>query len=102
MKIVLERSGGLAGIRRTSSVSTDEMPAEEARKVADLLDKAGFYELPPVIRSTGPEADRFQYKITVEGERGTHVVQVDEAAVSPRLQPVLDWMKSFARTRAGQ
>jgi emfourin len=102
MRIDLERSGGFAGIRQTSSVSTDQMSEDEARKVANLVDGAGFYELPSEIRSTGPGADRFQYKITVESEHGTHVVQVDEAAVPPRLQPVLDWMKSVARARAGK
>src|ERR1700758_5456815 len=97
MRIVLERSGGFAGIRQTNSVSTDQMPAEEARQVANLVAGAGFYELPSEIRSNAPGADRFQYKITVESERGTHMVQVDEAAVPPRLQPLLDWLKSFAR-----
>ena len=102
MRIDLERSGGFAGIRQISSVSTDDMPEDEARQVANLVDGAGFFELPSVIRSTAPGADRFQYKITVEGEHGTHVVQVDEAAVPARLQPVLDWMKSFARARGGK
>jgi len=102
MRIVLERSGGFAGITRTASVSTDQLPAEEAQKMAELVDAARFHELPSVIRSTEPGADRFQYKITVESERGKHTVLVDEAAVPPRLQPLLDWMKSYTRTRAGK
>jgi hypothetical protein len=78
------------------------MPAEEAQKVADLVETAGFFELPSVIRSPEPGADRLQYKITVESEQGAHTVQVDEAAVPPRLQPVLDWMKNSARARTGK
>jgi len=100
MQVDVERSGGFAGINRTNSISTDQMPAEEARKLADLVAAAGFFELPSVIRSTEPGGDRFQYKITVENERGTHTVQVDEAAVPPSLQPVLNWMKNAGRTRA--
>ncbi len=102
MRVVLERSGGFAGISRTTSISTDQMPVEEAQKVADLVEAAGFFELPSVIRSSEPGADRFQYKITVESEHGTHTVQVDEAAVPPRLQPLLTWMKNSARTRTGK
>ncbi len=102
MRVMLERSGGFAGIRQTSSISTDELPAPEAQQVADLVKTSGFFELPSEIRSTGPGADRFQYKITVEGEQGTHTVQVDEAAVPPSLQPVLNWMKTSARTRTGK
>jgi hypothetical protein len=101
MRVRLERSGGFAGITPTSSISTDQMPAEEAQKVADLVDAAGFFELPPVIRSSEPGADRFQYKITVESEYATHTVQVDEAAVPPSLQPVLSWIKNSARSQAG-
>ena len=102
MRVSLERSGGFAGISRTHSISSGELPPEEAQKVADLVEQAGFFELPPVIHSTEPGADRFQYKITVESEQGSHTVQVDEAAVPPRLQPVLTWMKNSARTRAGK
>jgi hypothetical protein len=96
MRVVLERSGGFAGITQTKSVSTDQMPAQEAQTVSDLVGAAGFFDLPPVIRSTEPGTDRFQYKITVESENRAHTVQVDEAAVPLRLQPVLNWLKSSA------
>jgi len=99
MRVVLERSGGFAGISQTYSVSSDELPAEEAQKVADFVEAAGFFGLPSIIRSTEPGADRFQYKITVESEHGSHTVQMDEAAVPPRLQPVLNWMKNAARKK---
>jgi len=102
MRVRLERSGGFAGINRASSVSTDQIPAEEARRVAALVEASGFFELPSVIRSTEPGADQFQYKITVESEHGTHTVQVDEAAVPPSLQPVLSWIKNSARSQAGK
>jgi hypothetical protein len=99
---MLQRSGGLAGITQTHTVSTDQLPAEEASKVAALVDASGFFQLPPVIRSTQPGADRFQYKMTVESEQGTHTIQLDEAAVPPRLQPVLSWMKNSARSQAAK
>jgi len=102
MRVVLERSGGFAGISQAHSVSTDQMSAEEAQKLCDLVETAQFYELPSVIRSTETGADRFQYKITVESDHGTHTVQVDEAAVPPSLQPVLDWMKNSEYPRAGK
>jgi hypothetical protein len=102
MRIVLKRSGGFAGISQTMSISTDQMPAVEAQKVTSLVQQAGFFALPPVIDSAQPGADRFQYQITVENEQGAHTVQVDESAVPPGLQPLLDWMKNSARTQAGK
>ena len=98
MKIVFERSGGFAGIRKTQSVSTDQIPKEQAEQVARLVQESDFYKLPSVIRSTGPGADRFQYQITVDSERGTHSVQVDEGAVPSQLQPLLEWLKYSARS----
>ena len=98
MRMSVERSGGFAGINQSNSVSTDQMPAGEVEKLVGLVEAAGFFELPSVIGSTEPGGDRFQYKISVEGERGTHTVQVDEAAVPPSLQPVLNWMKSHTRS----
>jgi hypothetical protein len=101
MRIDFERSGGFAGISRTYSFSSDQMPAEEGRKVADLVEASGFFGLPPVIHATEPGADRFQYKITVESEQGSHTVQVDEGAVPSGLQPVISWMKNSAAAQAG-
>ncbi len=98
MRISVERSGGFAGISQTHSFSTDQMSPEGAKKVVDLVDGAGFFALPPVIHSTEPGADRFQYKITVESAHVAHTVLVDEGAVPTGLQPVLDWIKNSART----
>jgi hypothetical protein len=92
MRVTVDRSGGFAGIKQTKSVSTDAMPPEDAEKLKGLVNAAGFFELPPAIRSTEPSADSFQYKVTVEADRGTHVVQVGEAEVPPSLRPVLDWV----------
>lgn len=75
------------------------MPKDEAEQLTNLVQQSGFYELPAVIRSTGPGADQFQYQITVDSDRGTHSVQVDEGAVPTRLQPVLDWLKNSARAK---
>jgi hypothetical protein len=93
MRVVIERSGGFAGIYRAQTLSTDDMPAEDAQKLRDLVDASGFYELPSVIHSDKPVPDAFRYKITVDSERGTHTVEVDEGAVPPRLQPILNWVK---------
>ena len=94
MRVTVDRSGGFAGIKQTKSVSTEVIPAEDAEKLKGLVDAAGFFQLPPVIHSTQPGADSFQYKVTVEGEHGTHTVQVGEAEVPPSLRPVLDWVKN--------
>jgi len=99
MRIHFERSGGVAGIRLAHSVSSETLPAEEERKLAELLEAARFFELPGILRATEPGADRFQYKISVETKHGKHTIQVDEAAVPAQLQPLLAWLKTAARKR---
>lgn len=96
--MTVDRSGGFTGIKQTKSVSTDAMPDQDAEKLKSLVEAAGFFQLPSAIRSTEPGADSFQYKITVEGEHGTHTVQVGEAEVPPALRPVLDLVKNSGRT----
>lgn len=93
MRVVIERSGGFAGMSRIQSFSTDDMPADDGKKLRDLVDASGFYELPSVIHSDEPVPDAFRYKITVDGERGTHTVETDEGAMPTRLQPILNWVK---------
>jgi len=97
MQIQFERSGGFAGIRLKRSFSSEALPAEEEKKLAELVEVARFFELPARIRATEPGADRFQYEISVETEDGKHTVQVDEAAVPAQLQPLLAWLKAAAR-----
>jgi hypothetical protein len=96
-QIQFERSGGFAGIRQSHSVSSDTLPPEEEQKMTGLIEAAHFFDLPPVLRSTQPGADRFQYKISVQSEQRQHTVQVDEAAVPAELQPLLAWLKTAAR-----
>jgi hypothetical protein len=102
MRIEVQRSGGFANINQSSRLSTDEMPEEQAQQLTDLVKESRFFELPSEIRSSRPGADRFQYKIKVENEQGGHTVQVDEGAVPPSLQPLLNWVKNSTSQREGK
>lgn len=97
MNIRFERSGGFAGLRHTRSISSGELSAEEQKRLADLVQAARFFELPAVLRSSVPGADRFQYRISVETGQLKHTVQVDEAAVPHQLQPLIAWLKKVAQ-----
>ena len=95
MRIQFERSGGFAGIRLTTSVDSAALPDDDARRLREMVDGAGFFELPPVIGKPAP--DRFQYRLTVEDGKRRHTVEVNEAAVPPSLRPLIDWLTSAAR-----
>ena len=65
--------------------------------MTDLVESARFFELPAVLRSSAPGADRFQYRIGVETGQLKHTVQVDDAAVPDQLQPLIAWLNKVAR-----
>jgi hypothetical protein len=98
MRIEFVRTGGFAGMRMATTVNTDSLPPDEARVLRESVDAARFFDLPPVIASPTPGADRFQYKITVEAEGRRHTVELGEAAVPEALQPLIQRLTTLART----
>ncbi len=100
IKIVFERSGGVAGMRTTTTVNTDTLPTQEAQMLRDMVDKARFFDLPAVLAAPkSNSADRFQYKLTVEIGGRSHTVETGEAAAPQTLQPLLERLGAMARRR---
>lgn len=92
-------TGGFAGVHRQTLLYADGMytvseegeesrtgriPAEDAATVRALLEEAELGRQPR--RSTGPGADRFQYRIAYDG----HVVHRDETTLGEPLRTVRD------------
>jgi hypothetical protein len=96
MRINFERSGGFAGMRVTATIDTDSLPADEAAELLQLVESAGFFDLPTTIPST-VGADQFTYQLTVQSESRQHRVEVREGGVPPSLRPLLQRLTSLAR-----
>jgi hypothetical protein len=93
MKVRLERSGGLANIRRTVTVDAAALPPERAEELRRLvaaadLDNRSESPAPPAGRP-----DRFVYRLTVEDASAGHTVTVSEDAASEDLQRLVDWLQ---------
>lgn len=97
MRIEFERSGGFTGIPFRRSVSTEDLPSGEQAKLSELVQSAGFFNLPSVISSPSPGADRFQYKISIESDDRSHTVQLDEASVPAQIRPLIAWLQNVRR-----
>lgn len=98
MKISYRRTGGFAGMVMKYEVDTDSLPQDEAQEIAQLVDSAGFFDLPSDIKSTGVGADQFEYRLTVETEGQQHTVEVGEAAVPDDLWPLLNKLRVLLRS----
>jgi len=97
MRISFERTGGLAGMRLATTIQSDNLSAEEAGKLWDLIEAASFFDQPATSPGPVPGADRFQYKIAVEAGDRRHTIQVNDAAGPAELRPLGQWLTNAAR-----
>ena len=72
MKLVVERSGGFAGLIRRGEQLFTELSVEQKAALQSLLDKEAWLAAPQ------PGADRFTYRIELEDANGTRTLTVPE------------------------
>jgi hypothetical protein len=94
MFVELKRTGGFAGLATRKAIDSNALQQEDAKTLQKLIDGAQFFQLPVAIPASGPGADRFHYKLTVDSEGRSHTVDVDEAAASPALKSLIQWIIS--------
>ena len=97
MQVQIERSGGFAGVRISRAIRSEELAPEEERELRQLVEAAGFFELPEVIRSSTAKPDDFEYRVSVELDNRSHSIQVDDSAVPARLRPLLNLLITAGR-----
>jgi hypothetical protein len=103
MRIHFERAGGFAAPaqRLSASVDTDQLPADKAQEVDQLLQSADIPQLvgvrPSAQRQTRP--DMFHYRLTVEAGSQKHTVTVSDADMPEALRPLVHWLTSWATGR---
>jgi hypothetical protein len=86
----VQSASGFTGLRKTSTIDTDELPAEmttEALKTLETLASG-----PPPGPSTLP-----RYRLTLHYPSGDHVVELTEPHVPPSLRPLLAELERRAR-----
>jgi hypothetical protein len=79
MKVIVERSGGFAGIIRRGEKELSALSPEQQAALQKLLDAGA----PPAATQMG--ADRFTYKIEVQDEHGIRRFIVPEALMPASL-----------------
>jgi hypothetical protein len=96
MRVKLERSGGVANIRRSVTVDAATLAPERAEKLRRLVAAADLATFPEHPTPLAGRPDRFIYQLTVEDEAGVRAVTVSEDAASEGLQRLLDWRQQDA------
>ena len=99
LKIQWERTGGFAGMRMEGSIDSESLSDEEARRLHELVEAAGFFALPEEFAGPAGGADRFLYTLTVEMDGRRHTVRTGEAAAPAALISLIGWLTNAARAR---
>jgi hypothetical protein len=101
-RIKFERTGGFAGLKIARELKFDELPAEYAERLRELLDDLDFEELPRQATSRGSMPDEFTYVITVETKKGKHTVVTGDVSAPEKMQELLKLLNRLARMRKKQ
>jgi hypothetical protein len=98
MQISLERTGGFAGLSRTTTVDTANISEEKAKQLPQILETADFFNLPTYIAGNTSQPDRFYYRFTIENNGQSHTVSVGEAAINGSLKSLLEWINNTTQS----
>ena len=82
MKVIVERSGGFAGIIRRGEKDLSTLSPEQQTALQKLMDEG----VPPAATQMG--ADRFTYKIEVQDEHGSRSLTLPEALMPASLAAI--------------
>jgi diadenosine tetraphosphate (Ap4A) HIT family hydrolase len=82
VRVRIERRGGVAGRPAVGEREDHELTAAEQAALKELLAK------PPPPQAMAMGADRFHYKVTIEDEKGTNVLDVPEHLMPQALAAI--------------
>jgi hypothetical protein len=98
MKVLLERSGGFAGMMRSTYVDTKNLSPNEANELQKLIEKSEFFELSSnssqqfSSKSQKGAADYFTYKITIQNGDNEHSMEYNDVNIQPKFKRLVDFL----------
>ncbi|HEY8525871.1 MAG TPA: protealysin inhibitor emfourin [Acidimicrobiales bacterium] len=101
MRVPLEVSGGIAGLRLSGEVDTDALPPDERARVEAALDPGRLAQAAATTREGPPAPDERAWRVTLGGE----TFEVAESRLEPDQLGALDALTTAlvrqARDRGG-
>jgi hypothetical protein len=98
MKITVQRTGGYAGLtEEIAAVNTAQLAPAAARRGEQLIQQAGFFNLPAKATGDAVGADMFRYEIIAsDGERQHTVAFTDGSPDAAPLLKLIEDLKQLA------
>jgi hypothetical protein len=98
MRIHFERSGGFApaAMKRSVTVDTETLPADEARELVSLVESANLANLPPPSGPRSARPDAFSYTLTIEDGGRQQTVCASDAEMPEAMYRLVAWLRKRA------
>ncbi len=93
MRLVVQRSGGFAGLSRRGELSDQELSSEQRAALARVIESpennanAKQGEQPEVGRAVG--ADEFMYRLDIEDDSGKRSITLPESKMPAELKSIV-------------
>jgi hypothetical protein len=95
MKLTFRESGGYVGWTRGAEIDTDSLPPPAAKALESLITPSGL-SYPSGARSPSAR-DSISYEIFIETKEGRHGILLDDTAVGPDLEPLIEYLQKRAQ-----
>jgi hypothetical protein len=95
MRVVLERSGGFGGLRRTTRLEPGGLAAADEDRLRSAAGAARFFALPAELRAARRSPDRFAYRLEIEDGPRRGEVRFDEEAAPEELRRLVELVEEL-------
>jgi hypothetical protein len=93
MKLIVERTGGFAGLKRRGERDRKDLSDEQRAALDQLMQESGLGEPSPTSEHPAPAqdpgADRFTYRVEVQDEKGMRSITLPESRMPKALKGIV-------------
>jgi len=98
MRVSCRKTGGVAGLKISAEIDSDQLSSDQAHKMNELVERAKLFD--QAAKPGGKSMpDQFQYEITVEDGGKKHSFVTNDATASEELLDLVDWLFDVARAQ---
>ena len=101
-KINFKRAGGLTGREVETDLDLNELPADEAQELMQLLTASNFFTIPQNLIAPGVTPDEYEYTITVDAGNTHHEIHTTDSSTPESLRPLLQKLTGLMRAKGSE
>ncbi len=92
MKILFQRSGGIAGTVMETKLDSAALSPEQHSELTNLIESASFFSQPEKLEGPPGSADDYEYRLSVEDGARQHSIVFDHLATPTEMKPLVRWL----------